>query len=170
MDNLSPLSLIPIETLEEQAVQALMAQDSVSGRFGLTLSKDEALALCQTRSFALRRYGRLEFGGGVIERLIEAFCDSPYLSQESYAQTLEQLLELFYAYKGESGERLSDEELICALRNAFDAGGGSLELLEGTALEALARDARGDEGALKSARPYRYEDYWRCYYGEEENQ
>ena len=47
-----------------------------------------------------------------IKKLIEAFCDSPYIMQSNYEETLEELQDIFYFFKGEAMEQISDDELI----------------------------------------------------------
>lgn len=66
------------------------------------------------------RYRRVEFGGGVLKQLVRAFCASPYLDQENYADTLAQLQALFYHFKQESHDRIPDDELIAAMAQCFD--------------------------------------------------
>ncbi|WP_309446508.1 DUF6323 family protein [Desulfosporosinus nitroreducens] len=35
------------------------------------------IELVETRTFSLKSNGRIEFGGGVIDKIIKEFCDSP---------------------------------------------------------------------------------------------
>ncbi len=103
----------------------------------------QALALVETRSHALKENGRIEFGGGVIDKIINEFCNSPYLSMHNYEETLHELLEIFYYYKNETLDLIGDEKLIRYMKNAFDgACQGSLELLSGRELYKLARNLR----------------------------
>lgn len=114
-----------------------------SGRYGLTLSEVQIRELVAARSQALRAAGRIEFGGGILPKLIYAFCDSPYVEQETYAETLEELQEAFYYFKTESIDRFTDDELIEFMVKVFNGRAqGSAEYLTGTSLEALARYAR----------------------------
>ena len=77
--------------------------------------------------------------------MIEAFCDSPYIEQENYADTLAELQEAFYYFKTEAMDRFSDDELIEYMVKVFNGRAqGSAEYLSGTSLEALARSARTD--------------------------
>ena len=86
----------------------------------------------------------MEFGGGVFQKLIYAFCDSVYIRQDNYADTLASLQDIFYLYKNESMDILTDDELIELMREAFDGEcEGSLEYLEETCLEQIARAIRG---------------------------
>ena len=100
----------------------------------------------EVRAQSLRRTGRVEFALGRVERIIRAFCDSPYLSQEDYADALSALIELFDAVKTETDDRISDEALIEEMRAAFDGVcHGSLELLADEVLSRVVRrvNARG---------------------------
>lgn len=77
--------------------------------------------------------------------MIYAFCDSDYIDQENYAETLARLQEIFYLYKNESMDDLTDDELIDFMREAFDKEcRGSLEYLEETCLEQFAREIRSN--------------------------
>lgn len=123
--------------------QELAASNHISEKFGLTLSQSQMQELLTRRTQALRSTGRVEFGGGILPKLIKTFCDSPYLTQTEYAQTLEELQDLFYAFKSESGERLTDDELLGLMRWCFDGpAGGATEYLAGVCLEELCRKMR----------------------------
>ena len=97
---------------------------------GFTPSKKDALALVEARTNALRNYGRVEFGGGSIAMLARAFCTSPDITRDEFPSVLSELIEIFYAYKNETDYKISDAELIAAMRQAFDGScHGSTELL-----------------------------------------
>jgi hypothetical protein len=109
----------------------------------LVLTKEQAIRLLETKDEELRYHGRLEFGEGIIGKLIKAFCDSPYMNKQNYSETLERLLEIFYYYKNETDEKLSDNELIDYMKTFFNGScEGSLELLESRELDSLARALR----------------------------
>lgn len=120
----------------------LKACNTASACFGLLLTETEIAQLEQSRQKTLRKTGRVEFGGGVLRGLVQAFCDSPYLDSREYADTLEALQELFYDFKNECGEILSDDELLSAMRLVFDGSGGSLDYLTAAGSDLLLRAAR----------------------------
>ena len=129
--------------LEKQAAAELEKCNSYTARYGLILSHRDALELVGTRSLALKSNGRIEFGGGVLARIIREFCTSPYLTMDNYVETLHDLTNLFYYYKNETLDLLSDDELIKFMKEKFDGVcQGSLELLSGRELERMARDLR----------------------------
>jgi len=127
-----------------QALREILGRNGQSARYGLALSQRQAAELIETRSAALKDNGRIEFGGGTIEKIIAAFCDSPYIMSADYAETLHELVEIFYYYKNETLDQIGDDELIRIMKKSFDGVcRGSLELLYGRELDRLARDLRG---------------------------
>lgn len=129
--------------LQQSSVNDLLLVNKRSEQFGLVLSRSDALAVIETRNKLLRKYGRIEIGGGVLGKLTEAFCDSRYLWQSNYVPTLEELLETFYYIKNETNDVLSDFELIELMKDFFEhCSGGSVEMLQNRYLEAVANNIR----------------------------
>ena len=140
--------------MDENALWNLLGNNSIqikkviecnqySKQFGVVLSEEEALALVEERKQSLKDKERVEFGEGILPKLIFAFCDSPYIYQDNYVDTIAALQDIFYLYKNESLDELTDDELIAHMKREFDGScQGSLEYLEDTSLEAFAREIR----------------------------
>ncbi|MEN2777371.1 DUF6323 family protein [Acetivibrio clariflavus] len=129
--------------VQKQAVDEILKCNDYTFRFGLALSYQNAIELIEMRTMSLKRYGRVEFGGGVINKIIKEFCDSPYISKHNYVETLHELIDIFYFYKNETLDLMSDDELIKFMKNSFDGKcQGSLELLSGRELDKMARNLR----------------------------
>ncbi|SFR76789.1 DUF6323 family protein [Anaeromicropila populeti] len=135
---------LPIMALQkEQEVLAVKKCNEYTKKFGMTLSDAEIKELMQCRFDALKSNGRIEFGMGILPKLIYEFCDSPYIYQDNYVETLEQLQDIFYFFKNESMDELSDDELIQAMKKYFDNEcQGSIEYLAETKLHELCRAIR----------------------------
>ena len=124
-------------------IEKLTDCNQYSQKFGVCLTKEDALLLLDARKSSLKEQERIEFGGGILPKLIFTFCDSPFIYQENYVDTLEALQDIFYLYKNESLDELSDDELIEYMKKHFDNDcQGSLEYLEDTCLEDFARSIR----------------------------
>jgi len=109
---------------------------------GLVLKPDDIERLLAVRDQVLRHYGRLELGIEATKEMIEAFSESPYICQDDYASTLNELQEIFYDLKNETEDRIGDSKLIGIMKEFFDEDcGGSLELLR-SRLEQFAVDFR----------------------------
>lgn len=142
MDNLS-LSHLPNALVEKAAINQIVLTNDVSEQYVLSLTETDAKQLVATRNHFLKSLGRVEIGGGIIDKLILAFCDSPYLWQGNYTETLNQLVGIFYIYKEETLEQIGDEDLIDLMKDYFDNRCmGSVELLLGRELDQLAHNIR----------------------------
>ncbi|SMC85763.1 DUF6323 family protein [Papillibacter cinnamivorans] len=141
MDDTEMLSLISSQTALE--TEELRSCNALTLRYGLSLSDAQIRNLVQRRFSALRDTGRVEFGSGILKKLAVEFCDSPYISQENYEDTLLELQDSFYYFKNESQDQIPDDELISFMKRCFDGVcQGSLDYLSGTTLEDLCRNTR----------------------------
>ena len=137
-------NLITGQALSEQQrfLTELAALNTVSARFGLTLSAQGMEEIRLSRKRALLDHGRIELGSSAVLEIVNRFCDSPFLLQEEYEVTLAELVDAFYYFKNACGEQMTDDELIAAMRERYDAYNGSVEAVTGTTLEALCRARR----------------------------
>ena len=146
-----------IQLQEQNQLSQIIKTNEVSKRFGLSLTEQDAKLLLKERRNSLKKQRRIEFGEGILQKLIEAFCDSPYIYQDNYVDTIGRLQDIFYEYKNESMDALTDEELLELMQEAFNGEcQGSTDYLEETILEKLARDIRvGGERFLRESRRLR---------------
>lgn len=111
--------------------------------YGLKLTKTDAKSLIETRDVALNKNGRIEFGGDIIIKIVEEFCESPYISQYNYVDTINELIEIFYYYKNETLEEIGDDDLIHLMKILFNGRcQGSLDLLKGKELYRIAENIK----------------------------
>ena len=68
----------------------------------------------------MREQQRVEFGESILPKLIDTFYDSPYISQSSYPDTCIRLQEIFYLYKNETMDEMTDDELLEFMKEQFD--------------------------------------------------
>ena len=117
--------------------------NKITERCGLSLSEQQMECIALRRIDALQATGRVEFGESVLRKLVYAFCDSPYIRQAEYADMLAGLLDVFYYFKSECMEQLTDDELIEGMRIIFDeAASGSLSFLANLDREIMEEVAR----------------------------
>lgn len=136
-------NLIPMEVQIARAKAEIRCCEECNRQYGLTLTEGDIAELVELRGKALKAAGRVEFGGGILPKLIRAFCSSPYVDRYNYPSVLGELQEAFYYFKTESQERFSDDELIEFMVRVFNGeAAGAAELLTGISLEELCRWAR----------------------------
>lgn len=132
--------------------------NTITQKYGLYLSAADMNLLAQRRQETLRAAGRVEFGGGILQSLTLAFCDSPYLQQRDYAAALDALQSIFYQQKTACREQLTDDELLAALRLVYDeVSRGDLDFLASLDPETLC--AIGRTGSLRGT-PLEEEALW----------
>lgn len=142
--------------LEEMSKQTLMAQvmetNQYTQKYGLALRKEDAALLAQERADVLKKVRRVEFGQGILPEMIYMFCDSSYIDQDNYCDSLLRLQEIFYLYKNEMLDEITDDELLQFMREQFeDVCFGDFDYLEGTCLDIFAQAIRaGYSGYVKS--------------------
>ena len=133
------LSLINSCMSEDKIADKILECNKNTEQYGLILTEQQALALSHTQTAALKKSGRIELGNGIADKLIDAFSDSPYISDSTYENILHELINLFYYYKNETWDTVSDSDLVDFMKNSFNGCcRGSVELLAEEALPALA--------------------------------
>lgn len=127
----------------------------VTEKYGLTLSEKEAELILGEKNNALKVQRRVEFGEGITPKIIYEFCDSDFIDQNNYVDTLIRLQEIFYAYKNEMQDEISDDELLHFMREQFDqVCYGDLGYLEGTCLTIFAQAIRAGYSGHKASEGY----------------
>lgn len=122
--------LLPTEGRLAAAIQEARDSNGFSEKYGLSLTEPQALMIADRRFAALKAEDRIEFGEGVVKKLVYAFCDSPYIHSSEYAGTLADLQDVFYLLKNESGDRVPDDDLIELMAETFNGrAGGSVEYM-----------------------------------------
>lgn len=140
MDGIYELLLIKQQKYE---MQRIIDCNKITNKYGLSLTNEEVNMLMICRKDSLKENQRIEFGESILPNIVYAFCDSQYLNQDNYVNTLVQLQEIFYLYKNESMDELTDDELINFMRKQFEEiCFGDLEYLKETCLERFARAIR----------------------------
>lgn len=138
------LSQIANTSLTARNKESLTATNHYSVQFGVYLSKTDITQLLKSHVDILKDEERLELGESILSKLVFAFCDSAYIYQDNYADTLDHLQKIFYHYKNDLLDMYTDDELVEMMAIEYNTTcQGSLEYLEETILDKIARKARG---------------------------
>ncbi|MGO5051760.1 DUF6323 family protein [Lachnospiraceae bacterium LCP25S3_G4] len=127
----------------QNQMKRVMDTNQFTKQFGVSLNEEEVAILLRDRKESLKEQERVEFGQGILPKIIFTFCDSPYIYQDNYVHVLGRLQDIFYLYKNEALDEVTDDELLEYMRIQFDGiCQGSLDHLEDTCLEGFAREIR----------------------------
>jgi hypothetical protein len=112
---------------------------------GLILSEADVRDLVDTRNKSLADNGRFEIGVETVTKIIDRFSESSFIYQSNYAETINELVEIFYYIKTEAADKISDNALLDMMWDFYENKcAGSIELMTGRELEILLRYIHGD--------------------------
>lgn len=132
-----------MERKQNTELSTILEVNKKTERFGLSLTMEQAKELIVCRNQSLRNYKRVEFGKGILEQLIFVFCDSGYITQDCYLTSMEQLQDIFYQFKNESEDKLTDDELLDFMKEQFETiCYGDLDYLADTCLQRFTAAIR----------------------------
>ena len=140
---------------QKNQLAKVLETNEMTARYGLVLTQQDAELLVVERSRVLKRERRVEFGPGILPKVIEQFCDSDFIDQNNYVDTLLRLQEIFYLYKNEMQDEISDEELLHFMKEQFEeVCFGDLGYLEGTCLQIFAEAVRAGYRGYQASEGY----------------
>lgn len=146
---------------QENEITVLMSCNEKTEQFGLTLTNEEAKELVISRNESLKMYQRVEFSGSILNKLVYSFCDSMYINQDNYADILMKLQDIFYMFKNEAEDKLTDDELMTFMKEQFESVcAGDTDYLADTCLERFAQAIRaGYTGFIETEGYNEYEKF-----------
>lgn len=131
------------ELAKQELARQILATNRYTRKYSLVLREEDAALLTQERADVLRTQKRVEFGEGILPKIIYMFCDSAYIYQDNYCESLIRLQEIFFAYKNEMLDEITDDELLAFMQEQFEeVCRGDFDYLEGTCLDLFAQAIR----------------------------
>ena len=134
---------------------------------GLSLTQGQLASIDAARREVLAACERVEYAAGAVDVLALAFAGSPYLGQGDMGEVLAEVMGVFYDVREDVPIDVPDDEVLAALRQAFDAVGGDVEAIDAPAIagELMARELRAayetgnrDDDAADAPGVYRIAD------------
>lgn len=121
----------------------VLASNEQSRKYGLVFTVVEAEELIEARNRSISSHGRVEMGIDAVKKIIAAFCTSAYINRDEYAETVSELLDIFYYMKNETEDRIGDDELIDMMQEYYNGScEGSLDLLKNREMALFASSFR----------------------------
>jgi hypothetical protein len=109
------------QLLFKSHVSKIIKINNFSYEFGLILSEKNVIEIINERNRVLKVYERIDFDSSIIEKILNSFYCSPYILQENYVQTINELIELFYYIKNDVNDEIGDDELISIMEDLFNS-------------------------------------------------
>ncbi len=140
---------------QENQLTEVIQTNKITQNFGLVLTEQDSELILKERSNALREQRRVEFGAGITSKIIYEFCDSDFINQDNYVDTIIRLHDIFYLYKNEMQDEITDDELLHLMKEQFEnLCYGDLDYLETTCLSNFAQAVRAGYDGYKGSDGY----------------
>lgn len=140
---------------KQNILKKMIETNQTTQRFGLMLKQQDAELILKERDNTLREQKRVEFGTTIITKIIYEFCDSDFITSDNYVETIIRLQEIFYLYKNEMHDEITDDELLHFMKEQFEViCFGDLDYLEETCLNNFAQAIRAGYHGYKSSEGY----------------
>lgn len=140
---------------QQMGIEKVMETNRATEQFGLVLTKQDAGLILTERVNILKKERRVEFGESIVPKIIYEFCDSDYIVQDNYVETLLRLQEIFFLFKNEMQDEITDDELLHFMKEQFETVCfGDLEYLESTCLANFAQAIRAGYRGYKTSEGY----------------
>lgn len=140
---------------EQNQLSKVIQTNEATEQFGLSLTEQDAELILGERKNSLIEQKRIEFGEGITTKIIYEFCDSDYIHQSNYVETIIRLQDIFYLYKNEMQDELTDDELLHLMKEQFEnLCFGDLDYLENTCLANFAEAVRAGYTGYKGSDGY----------------
>lgn len=140
---------------EQNQLGKLMEVNQKTERYGLSLREEDAKLILKERRQTLKDEKRIELGESITKKIIDEFCDSDFLYQDNYVSTIIKLQEIFFMYKNEMHDEITDEELLHFMKEQFETVCfGDPGYLEGTCLADFAKAVRAGYSGYRQSDGY----------------
>src|SRR5574344_1544124 len=107
-------------TNNELILNEVMELNNVIKRHKLVITKQAATELINNRNNNLKERGLLEINSENLKNLILEFSVSEYITQPEYVYILEEVTNIFYDFRQQLPNRISDENIIKTLIDKFE--------------------------------------------------
>ena len=119
--------------LKENAIQKetdqILENIQNNHKTGLLLTRKEVFQLCEKRNEVLVLCERLELNGGIMDQLIDAFMDCPYITRDEFADVMEEVIEVFYIMKNVCLDLIDDQTMMHYMRKQLDESHGVVVMM-----------------------------------------
>ena len=142
------LDFSPNALIEKKLAADLLEVNSTTQKYGLILTEQIAKEIIEARQYALKANDRVDFSSDTLTRLVKAFSQSYYITQETFSEIIGEIIDLFYFLKNEIKDEISDDDMISEMLIVFnDYCAGVMELMQNKGVEMIIRKYRFKEWA-----------------------
>ena len=125
--------------LTEKSSKKLIKLNDESINYGLVLSENDVNNIMKHTNETLTKIGCIETSTSSLEKIIEIVYSSPYTDKENYVENINDMQEIFYYFKSEVLDLISDDEVIEILEKTYEDKKGEMFQIQG-AIDDFAKE------------------------------
>ena len=146
----------------QKLINNLIDLNSKANKYDLMITESIAREIAVYRSTALIENERFEINSNAVSRLTSAFLESRYIEQKDFADTIGEIINIFYHIKNETDNEISDDDLISEMLKVFtETCFGSIEIMQSKGLEKILRQYKmNDTDIWNDYENINWEDYY----------
>ena len=128
-----------MKDLQQESTQKLIKLNDESINYGLILNEKDIEGIMKNTNETLKRIGRIETSTNTLEKIIELVYSSPYTDKDNYIENINDMQEVFYYFKSQVLDLLSDDEVIEILEKTYEDKKGEMFQIQG-AIDDFAKE------------------------------
>ena len=117
--------------LQEYSSKKIMNLIEDSINYGLRLTEEDVEEIMKSMDEALKRTGRIETSTNSLEKIIKFLYSSPYTDKDNYVEVIDDMVEIFYFFKSQVLDLMSDDEVIEILDEVYNDKCGEIFQIQG---------------------------------------
>ena len=154
-------NLLDINSIRNDTAEKLMLLNGKIMQYGIVLTQKQAELIASAEREHISETERIVFGEAASVGIVKKFVRSSFADESNFAETVSELVGIFYTIKEETDDEISDSELIEMMFDCFeDLCGGSLELLSGKGIEMICDAVRTGRELPESANDFSADFRW----------
>ena len=117
--------------LQDFSSEKLMRLNEESINYGLVLTEEDVQQITKNTKETLKKTGRIETSTDSLEKKISFLYSSPYTQKDDYVEVISDMEEIFYYFKNQVSDLLSDDEIIEILKKTYNEKSGEIFQIQG---------------------------------------
>lgn len=123
---------------EFNSIDKIFKLNDILRDYNLVLDVEDIKDIINSKNNTLRSQGRIELNLNVIESIIKELGKSPYINQENFVETVNDMYAVFHHVKNRTSDLLCDKDVLKAIMFFYNSVyNGSMELVMGKGTEKI---------------------------------
>lgn len=125
---------IILRSLQKEAMaiakNEILQINDKSSIYGLILTNEDVEEIMKSRDYSLKNYGRIDLNMDITKKIINNIYPSQYTDKDDYVEIINDLQDIFYFFKNETLDQISDDEVIDTIIEFYEKTCGRIDHIQ----------------------------------------